>query len=203
MSDTPTKKNWFKRHKIITGILAALIIFGIIGAIGDSSTPANTAPVQTVQASSNTAAHTSSAPQPATPGLNQEARDGKFAFTVTSFICGETEITQADNSYENAQAQGQFCLMNVNVKNIGSVAQTFDASSQYVYDAGSKQYSSSSDGTIAANPSNSDFAIYETVNPGVNVSGTIAFDLPKGVTPTYAKLHDSGASNGVRVNLQK
>jgi len=198
MSDKTTKPNWFKRHKIITGVLAAFIIIGIIGAIGDSNTSNQPAAAST---SSNTSSSSSST-APTTPGLNQEARDGKFAFTVTSFSCGETAITQPDNSYSTATAQGQFCVMNLSIKNIGTVAQDFDASSQYVYDASSKQYSYSSDATITANPSSSQFPVYETINPGVSVSGIVVFDVPRGVTPTYAMLHDSGASNGVKVALQ-
>jgi hypothetical protein len=38
MTDALKKPNWFKRHKVITGILAILAIFMIIGAMGDSST---------------------------------------------------------------------------------------------------------------------------------------------------------------------
>lgn len=95
----------------------------------------------------------------------------------------------------------QFCSMNLTVKNIGSVAQSFDASSQYVYDNTGKQYSDSSDATITANTTSSQFPVYESVNPGVTVSGIVVFDVPKGVTPVYAMLHDSGASNGIKVNL--
>ena len=35
-----------------------------------------------------------------------------------------------------------------------------------------------------------------------SVSGDIIFDIPKGVTPVTAVLHDSAFSGGVKVNLQ-
>jgi hypothetical protein len=201
MSDQHKKKNWFKRHKVWTTAIALLILFMIIGAANSGKTNTNNSSASTTGASSPKATTNNTSSAPATPKINQQANDGKFAFIVTSFTCGETQITQPDNSYQTSQAQGQFCLMNLTVKNIGTVAQNFDASSQYVYDSSGKQYSSSSDATITANTTSSQFSVYESVNPGVTVSGIVVFDVPKGTNPVYAILHDSGASNGVKVNL--
>src|SRR5437763_17098281 len=51
------QRNWFARHKIITGILIIIIVFGVLGAVGSksgTSTPtatdtANTTNTQTAQ----------------------------------------------------------------------------------------------------------------------------------------------------------
>jgi hypothetical protein len=190
------KQNWFKRHKVWTTVIGIFLLFSIIGAIGSNSSTPTTASTK----SSGGAAQSSSTAS-TMPTLNQPANDGKFSFTVTSFKCGETQITQPDDSYQTSQAQGQFCVMDLTVKNIGSVAQDFDPSSQYIYDNANKQYSSSSDATITANPTSSDFSVLDTVNPGVSVSGIVVFDIPAGTSPTYVMLHDSGASNGVKVSL--
>lgn len=202
MSDKQKQKNWFKRHKVWTAVIALLLLFMIIGAANSGNkTTTNNATASTSNTGS-TKPTTSNASTVATmPKLNQPANDGKFSFTITSFSCGETQITQPDNSYSTSQAQGQFCTMSLTVKNIGSVAQSFDASSQYLYDASNKQYSYSSDGTNTANPTSSDFGVYVNVNPGVTISGIVVFDIPKGVVPVTAILHDSGASNGVKVSL--
>ncbi len=200
MSKDKSNKNWFAKHKVLT-VIGVLVILAIIGAAsGGSKSTNNKSANATTSSSSNSSVSTQTAA--ATPKLNQPANDGKFQFTITSFSCGQTQITQPDNSYSTSQAQGQFCQMNLNIKNIGTVAQNFDDSSQYVYDSNNKQYSASSDGTITANPSSSQFATLENVNPGVSISGIVVFDVPKSVTPVYAMLHDSGASNGVKVNLQ-
>src|SRR5260221_14747107 len=71
---------------------------------------------------------------PSPPGLNQPADDGKFEFVVTALKCGQHYLVN-DNQFENATAQGQFCVLSVSIKNIGSVAQTFDYSAQFLYDA--------------------------------------------------------------------
>lgn len=191
--------NWFGRHKVLT-VIGVLVVLAIIGAAGSSKSnnpqPAstNTGSKAVASTSNNTAT---------TPKINQPANDGKFQFTITSFSCGETQVTQPDAPDITSQAQGQFCSMGLTVKNIGNVAQDFDASSQYIYDSTAKQYSYSSDATITANSTSSQFPVLETVNPGNSVSGTVVFDIPKSITPYYATLHDSAASGGVKVSLQQ
>ena len=199
-AETKTKRNWFKRHKVLT-VIVALVILGIIGASTSGSknnTTTSNSSTTTSTSSSKTAATTTAS----TPGLNQEADDGDFGFTVTSFQCGQSTLTQPDDTYVTSTAQGQFCVMNLNIKNIKSQPQSFDDSAQYVYDNTGKQYSDSSDATITANASGSQCSILPTVNPGNTLTCIVAFDVPKGVTPTYAMLHDSSASNGVKVSLQ-
>lgn len=192
--------NWFGRHKVLT-VIGGLIVLSIIGAALGGSNKTNNNQTSS-STNSKAAASTTSSGTAATPKLNQPANDGKFSFTITSFNCGETQVTQPDDSYQTSQAQGQFCSMGLTIKNIGTVAQDFDSGSQYIYDNSGKQYSYSSDGTITANPSASQFPVLETVNPGNSVSGTVVFDIPKGVTPVTANLHDSAASGGVKVSLQ-
>ena len=193
------QKNWFKKHKILT-VIGVLMVIGIIGAATSNNKTPSTA-ASTTNTSSNSNSSSSSTASSTIPKINQQANDGKFGFTVTAFQCGVTQIIQSDNQYEVASPQGQYCEMSLTVKNISTVSQTFDDSSQYIYDSSNKQYSDDSNGTIAANPSSSQFMDLPTVNPGVSISGVLAFDIPKGVTPTYAMLHDSSASDGVKVSL--
>ena len=198
MSDK--KSNWFARHKILT-VIGVLVLLAIIGGASSGGNKTNNNSSANSSTGSKTAATTTNN-NAATPKINQPANDGKFQFTITSFTCGETQVTQPDAPDITSQAQGQFCSMGLTVKNIGSVAQDFDASSQFIFDSTAKQYSYSSDATITANPTSSQFPVLETVNPGNSVSGTVVFDIPKGVTPTTATLHDSSASGGVKVSLQ-
>jgi Domain of unknown function (DUF4352) len=103
-----------------------------------------------------------------------------------------------DNQFENATAQGQWCLMSLSYQNTGSVSGNFESSSyqntgsvsgnfesssQYVYDSNGKQYSADTNGTMAANSSGSQCVVYQQINPGVVGSCVVAFDVPKGVTP--------------------
>jgi len=200
MSDANGKKpKQHKALKVILGIVAAFVLLIVIGSVigSSSSQTANTSSTSNASSTSSSGSAASSA----TPGLNHAAQDGKFQFTVTSFACGQSQLENG-NEFEAATAQGQFCVMKLNVTNIGTEAQQFDASSQYVYTADGKQLSYSSDGTTAANTSGNNCYVYQTINPGNNLSCNVAFDVPSGVTPTYAMLHDSSFSGGVKINLQ-
>lgn len=185
-------KNWFARHKVLTVILAIVVIGAIAGAAGGGSQSSNEG-----GSNSNQSAK-SEDKKAATAKLNETARDGKFEFNVASVECGKASA--GTNEYLTKQAQGQFCFVNVTVKNIGNEAQTFDSSSQYLYDAANAKFSADGTASLYANPQGSTFL--NQINPGNTVSGILVFDLPKDKTPVTAELHDSAFSGGVKVNLQ-
>ncbi|HZM64070.1 MAG TPA: DUF4352 domain-containing protein [Candidatus Saccharimonadales bacterium] len=182
-------KNWFARHKVLTVVLAFVVI-GVIAAAaggGKSNTPT----------SSNSATKSSDAAS--TAKLGQAARDGKFEFLVNSVKCGEVSI---GSQYLNKTAQGQFCRLNLTVKNIGNEAQSLDSRSQYLFNAAGQKYAADGTATLYAEPSGASSTWYNDVNPGNSVTGDIIFDVPKDQTPATAELHDSAFSGGVKVNLQ-
>ncbi|MFB9547363.1 DUF4352 domain-containing protein, partial [Micromonospora sagamiensis] len=95
--------------------------------------------------------------------------------------------------------QGQFCLITVNVKNIGKEAQMFDGSSQKAYAADGTEYSADSGAAMYANKNAETFL--NDINPGNQVTGVVVFDIPKNVKLTKLELHDSPFSGGVDVTL--
>jgi hypothetical protein len=187
------KGSFFKRHKILT-VIGVIVLLAIIGgaAGGGNKTSNNSGTTNTNETKKAEQA------KPATSKLNEVARDGKFEFTVASVECGKPSV--GTNEYLTKQAQGQFCLVNVTVKNIGSEAQTFDSSSQYLYDAANSKFSADGTASLYANPQGSTFL--NQINPGNSVSGILVFDVPKDKTPVTAELHDSPFSGGVKVTLQ-
>jgi hypothetical protein len=132
-----------------------------------------------------------------TAKIGQPARDGKFEFTVKSSKCGVAKI---GSDLLGQKAQGQFCLITVNVKNIGKEAQMFSDSSQKAYTADGTEYSADSGAAIYANKNAETFL--NDINPGNQVSGVLVFDIPKKVTLTKLELHDSPFSGGVTVALK-
>lgn len=150
--------------------------------------------------SSNSSQQSSSSSKPAEVAkIGQAVRDGKFEFTVTGFSCGQTSV--GTNQYLTKQAQGQFCMLNLTIKNTGDQAQSLFSGNQKLLNNGT-QYSADDQATMYAEPSGTSTTWFNDINPGNSVSGTIVFDVPKGVTPTQAELHDSSFSGGVKVNLQ-
>jgi hypothetical protein len=131
--------------------------------------------------------------------MGEEARDGQFAFTVDNFECVGNTIA-ADNEFlDDAVAQGQFCLLDISVENIGSEAQTLSASNQYLYDAEERRFSASDDFEVMMVV---ETPIFDEINPGNSLSGTIVFDVPETAEIEFAELHDSAFSGGVLVDLR-
>ena len=180
------KKNFFLRHKVLT-VIFGLIILLIIGAAAGGSKNTN----------SNGSSSSSSNNTVKTYKIGEPARDGKFEFTVTSIQCGKPNV---GSDYTTKTAQGQYCLLNLSVKNIGDQAQSLFSSNQYLFNSQNQKYSADDTATLYNSPNDSSW--YSDINPGNSVSGAIVFDIPKDVTPTSAELHDSAASGGVKVNLQ-
>ena len=189
MSKKEKTGNWFARHKILTGILAIVVIGVIASAAGGGNKD------KTGTNSKNTA-NTS---ETTTAKLGESARDGKFEFVVKNIQCGVPSVTAA-GGYLSKSATGQFCLVNVSVKNIGDKQQIFMESDQKLLNASNIQYSTDTTATLY-NSNNSDVFVSE-INPGNTVEGTLVYDIPKDQTPVTAELHDSSFSNGVKVTLQ-
>ncbi|MEU4779369.1 DUF4352 domain-containing protein [Micromonospora sp. NPDC023633] len=131
-----------------------------------------------------------------TAKIGQPARDGKFEFTVKSSKCG---VAKVGTSMLGEKAQGQFCLITINVKNIGKESQMFDGSSQKAYAADGTEYSADTGAAIYANQNAETFL--NDINPGNQVTGVVVFDIPKKVKLTKLELHDSPFSGGVTVAL--
>lgn len=131
--------------------------------------------------------------------IGEEARDGQFAFVVDDFECVGGTIESQEEFIDDAVAQGQFCLLTITVENIGDQEQSLFASNQYLYDAQERRFSASDDFDVIMAM---DTPIYDSINPGNSMSGTIAFDVPEGAEIEFAELHDSAFSGGVLVDLR-
>lgn len=185
-----SNKNWFTRHKVLTVILA-FVILGIIGAAAGGGNSTN-------KASNKQSSTTKTDSKPQVIKVGEAARDGKFEFVVKSVECGKASV--GTNQYLTKTAQGQYCLLSVTVKNIGNEKQSLFSANQKLLDAANKEYSADDTATLYAAPQGSSW--YSDINPGNSVEGSIVFDVPKDVTPTVAELHDSSLSGGVRVGLR-
>lgn len=187
------KKNWFARHKILSVILGLIVIGIIANVAGGGTKQSNT--------SSNNGTPSSKPSDASKPAelakIGTAVRDGKFEFTVNSLQCGVMSV--GDNPYLTKTPQGQFCLLNVTVKNIGNEKQSLLSSNQKLLN-GDAQYSADDTATLYAAPNGTSW--YNDINPGNSVEGKIVFDVPKDVIPTVAELHDSGFSGGVKVSLR-
>jgi hypothetical protein len=173
---------WYKKKRFI--IPSGFLILTVLSSLGSGNSNTNS--------SGTSAAKTSES----ISKIGQEARDGKFAFTINSVKCGVKNI---GSYYFSTKPQGRFCVLDVLVKNIGDQAQSVSSSNMYLYDQDSRKFSTSNEAMIYL--PNSDLW-YRDINPGNFVKGQLVFDLPVGVSPVKAELHDSAFSNGVVVALE-
>jgi len=142
-----------------------------------------------------TAPATSPAAPPATaePGVGASVRDGPLEFTVTGFACGQERIGVPP--FERA-AQGVYCLVDVEVANLGNAARRVPTN-QLLFDAQDREYEL--DGAVPWLLR--DGGLWDPVNLGNRVRGTLAFDVPPGLVPARVELHGGWFSAGAAVRL--
>ncbi|WP_232050293.1 DUF4352 domain-containing protein [Actinoplanes sp. OR16] len=184
-----------------------LVLIGCIGAIGsggDSASPANDDNVAgtTEQKAESTKAAEKTAKaeekeEEKAAGIGDAVRDGKFEFTVSKMKCG---VDSVGSDLLGQKAQGEYCLIDIKVKNIGKEAQTFIDSAQKAFDAEEVEYSVDSSAAIYANGESQ--LLLNEINPGNSAKGKLIFDVPSGTKLTSLELHDSLFSGGVTVKLK-
>jgi hypothetical protein len=124
--------------------------------------------------------------------VGEPATDGSLQFTVHKLKCGVGRV--GDPTF-GVDAQGQFCLLDITVKNVGKASNFYDGTSQKVYDAKGSEYAHDSNAAGFVNQNAGTFL--EQINPGNTAKGTLVFDVPKNVKITKVVLHDSMLSPGV------
>ncbi|MFH5821580.1 DUF4352 domain-containing protein [Georgenia sp. AZ-5] len=200
------QRSWFARHKILTTLLAVVLLVVLVNAFGGgedaapespaaSSTEAGGASPEAAPAEQAPSEQAPAEQAPAEAGIGTPVRDGKFEFTVTGV---ETGVPTIGDQYLNEQAQGQFVLVHLTVANIGDQAQYLSDSDQTLVDDLGREHSANS--TAGIYLENNEVWLNE-INPGNSVSGTLVFDLPVDAVPASIELHDSMFSGGVSVSL--
>ncbi len=183
------KKPIYKRVWFL--ILAGIVLISIMAQMGGGDSTSSDSPT-----SGGNAAAAPEAPAAVAAGIGTAVSDGKFQFTVTGVDCSRNTLGSGPVS---TTAQGVFCIVSLNVSNIGNEAQIFDASSQTAYDAQGRKFSANSGAAIYLGDNSNSFL--EQLNPGSSVDGQLVYDVPVGTQLTEIELHDSMFSNGAKVAL--
>jgi len=185
---------------VVAAVVGIIVVIAGIGAAlsggGDSTGAAASDTASSAGDAAGTSKATTKKAAPSGPGIGDKARDGKFEFVVTKVTSGKTKV---GDEYLNKKAQGVFVFVYVTVSNVGDEAQLFDGSSQILYDAKGRKFSSDGEAGIYLDDSQS---FLNEINPGNKVKGIVVFDVPKGTKGAKIELHDSPFSGGVDVTLQ-
>jgi hypothetical protein len=135
-------------------------------------------------------------PPPPPPGVGDPVRDGTFEFVVNEVSCGHATV---GTGIFTRPAQGQFCIVDISVENVGNIAALLLDSAQYIQTSdGLRRNADSLAGVIA----NEGISVWiNLVNPGQATGGKLVFDVPADATLTTVELHDSAFSEGAIVTL--
>jgi hypothetical protein len=188
------------RGLTIAGLVCALIglvmciLYAAVFTAAVSSTPTTTPRATTAY---------DAAPAPNAPAetsayalIGDEVQDGSFAFTVTDV---QTGVQALGESFLRTEAQGEFVLVHVTVRNIGSESATFMGGNQTLLDAQGREFEADTSTAVMNVPDSESFIT--PINPGNAVEGVLVFDVPEGLTPTAIELHESMFSGGALVSL--
>jgi uncharacterized protein DUF4352 len=120
-------------------------------------------------------------------GMGQEVLDGNFAFIVSQIDSSPT--------FGHTRAQGVYVIASMAVRNVGTETRMFEWAAQRLKDRTGREYSASH----MVPPLFGD--VVNSIDPGLQVSVKLAFDVPHDAKPTQIVLHDSLSSHGTPVNL--
>ncbi|WP_212824587.1 DUF4352 domain-containing protein [Polymorphospora rubra] len=132
-----------------------------------------------------------------TVGLNQPARDGDLEFRVIGLECG---IGRIGDLFVNQSAVGQFCLVDLVVRNVGDRPATFSDNLQKAYGPTDKQFGADSGAGALANIDQQVFP--DQLNPGNQVTGVVVYDIPPDARIVRLRLHSAKGSPGVTVRTE-
>ena len=127
--------------------------------------------------------------------LGTPVRDGNLEFVVSQVRCGVPEV---GNGLVTRTAGGQYCLADVRARNVKDSARTLYEPFEKLVDSAGHKHSADLSMRLVFR----DQTLWDRIEPGQQVSGTMVFDIPRDVTATSLELHDGIASGGVTVRLR-
>lgn len=177
---------WFKKKRIILP-LALVVIAGISIASGGggSDTGSSTSSGSTEETTQ----------EEAMAKIGDTVVDGDWSYVVSNLKCG---VKQVGSSLLGAEAQGQFCIVDISATNNGTKADYFLGSDHKLYDVNGSEYESDSSAWIYLK----DNMLLDKVNPGNTSKGQLVFDVPATADLDYILVTSSFLSDGVKVSLK-
>ncbi len=177
--------------------VASAAALGIVAVLASGSTSGDSSSGSGETSSSTDAAAPDGGEGAASAGIGDPVRDGKFEFVVKGIECGAKKV---GSEFLEEKAQGQFCLVQMSVTNIGDEAQLFDAGSQKgVTNTGATV---DADGAASLSVPENENSFLEEINPGNSIDVVVVYDIAKDQTLESLELYDSMFSGGVAVSLK-
>lgn len=176
------------------GSFFVLVIFGMVSVL---ATPPEPPPEEVTGASTEEQPREeepeTEAEEEDAPGMSETVEHGDFAFTITNV---EEGITSVDTGIVGpAEPRGQYVVVSITAENISDSGAYFEGSDQVLIDVEGAVYSYDIEASEG-------FDWLEKINPGTEVSGTLAYDVPEGFEVSHMMVNGKSMfDEGVRVDL--
>ena len=164
------------------------------GSRAPSDKPTSDASKATSDASKATSDASKAVP---TYKVGEKVTDDGYQFAVTSVSCG---VRRVGDQSMGEDAAGQFCLVNLRVKNVSKDPMNFSSENQALVDSKGRTYSPDDEAWPYVEEN---VDVTREIDPGNALKTTVPFDVPKKAKPDYLLLKAGvfGFSEGVRVKL--
>ena len=124
--------------------------------------------------------------------------EGAFSATVTGTECGVPTVGPSELPQ---RPTGQFCLVQVEVRNAGTEARLLDPGAQRAVDVQGRSYTVAEQAAVFLN--DAEPSLLDEIAPGATVRGVMPFDVPKDAELSAFVLHDTLGSAGAQVPLSR
>lgn len=152
-------------------LVVVVIVIIVASNSGKKSTPTSTAP---------SGSGTSTTAKSTVHKVGDTFQVGEYQITVSKL---STASSVGDPNGLNSKAQGQYYIVDLTIKNLDKTASTVDSNLFKIKGPTGNEYTSDTTGTMYDNDNASFFL--QQLNPGVQETGKLVFDMPanlKGLT---------------------
>lgn len=176
----------------VAAVVAVLIVLGCLWGVFNLADSAGSGKDGAAKAGPSTAAPASKVPskKPSPVGT-----DGGVRFTVTGFECGVKRIGDWPIVKD---AEGEFCLVEVRVENLGTGSTRIYQGSQRLRDTDGNDHKAD-DWSWLYNAETR--PLYGEIRAGKPVTGTLVFDVPKGLRFDVLVVKQQPLSDGTVIHL--
>ena len=176
-------------------IFVILIVIGVVAGAGKSNNSSSNTNNAANTASGNNQTETKTVAK-----LNEPVTDSDLVFTATAV----DTATTLGNQYTKKDAQGMFQIITLKIDNKGKETKTVDSSMISLTDSQGRKFDRSIEGQTAKGLSQGKVDLFlQQVQPGLNVTGDIVFDVPKDATGLKLLVKGSYFGKGQEIDLGK
>lgn len=176
--------------------LVVLIVIAVVASAGKSGDN----PSSNSNNASNTSNGNNQSETQTVAKINEPVTDSDLVFTATAVETAKT----LGNQYTKKDAQGTFQIITLKIENKGKETKTVDSSMITLTDSQGRKFDRSIEGQTAKGMSQGKVDLFlQQVQPGLNVTGDIVFDVPDDATGLKLLVKGSYFGKGQEIDLGK